>query len=230
MEPQRRMFRRIIGAIVPILLGLWLISAGSAFTECTEPGKARWLIKTSMPEGAPLKPAKPVPLPDLLPLNNPPGVEKNDGRYQTTRIPPFANSLNVKEGDLLSTVGWLHLVAKEENDCDYHIQISNSPTDGNNCIIVEIPKDDEKFIASPEIRKLCGTAREFIRNRLLRGKEPTTGANVMQHPTYVRVTGQLFYDDAHIGDAPRGKKKMHAATLWELHPVIEIKFAPRPRP
>jgi hypothetical protein len=41
----------------------------------------------------------------------------------------------------------------------------------------------------------------------------------------VTVTGALFYDDAHVGDQPRGKKGMKASTLWELHPVTAIGFA-----
>jgi hypothetical protein len=32
-----------------------------------------------------------------------------------------------------------------------------------------------------------------------------------------------------VGDQPRGKKGMKAATLWELHPVTAIAFAPQPK-
>jgi len=38
----------------------------------------------------------------------------------------------------------------------------------------------------------------------------------------------MFYDDAHVGDQPRGKKGMKAATLWEMHPVTAIAFASKP--
>jgi hypothetical protein len=38
------------------------------------------------------------------------------------------------------------------------------------------------------------------------------------------IAGALFFDDAHVGDAPRGKKGMHAATLREVHPVIGVRF------
>jgi hypothetical protein len=51
---------------------------------------------------------------------------------------------------------------------------------------------------------------------------------VLQHPVYVTVTGILFYDDSHVGDPPRGKMGMKAATLWELHPVTAMVFAPKP--
>jgi hypothetical protein len=47
----------------------------------------------------------------------------------------------------------------------------------------------------------------------------------MQHPPFVAVTGQLFYDDAHVGTAPRGKKGCKAESLWEIHPITAIGFA-----
>lgn len=50
----------------------------------------------------------------------------------------------------------------------------------------------------------------------------------MMHPVFVRITGKLFYDDAHVGMAPRDKKGMKAATPWDLHPVTAISFAPTP--
>ena len=68
----------------------------------------------------------------------------------------------------------------------------------------------------------------MIKTKMLAGKDPSVSGSVMQHPVYVTVTGILFYDDSHVGDAPRGKKGMKAATLWELHPVTAIAFAPKP--
>ena len=50
----------------------------------------------------------------------------------------------------------------------------------------------------------------------------------MTHPVYVTMTGQLFYDDAYVGEPPRGKKNMKASTLWELNPVTGLAFAPLP--
>ena len=49
-------------------------------------------------------------------------------QFQAARIPKFDNPLGVAEGDILSTVGWLHLVAAEA-DGDYHIQISPTHND-----------------------------------------------------------------------------------------------------
>jgi hypothetical protein len=198
-------------------------SYGLASQHEIKPGVERWPIKTSVPAGADLSLGKSVSYADLAKLDDPPGVQKNDHRYQSARIPMFTNALGVKEGDILTTTGWLHLVAGE-SDGDYHIQISDQQDSQASCVVVEVPKDDPAFVASALVREHAKTVREFIRSKLLKGQEPSPRGSVMQHPPFVEVTGQPFYDDAHVGDPPRGKKGCKAATLWELHPVTEISF------
>jgi hypothetical protein len=192
-----------------------------------KPGVERWPIKTSTLDGG--TSGKPAMLADLLGLENATDVKKNDQRFKEARIPGEQASIG-KEGDLVTTTGWLHLVALED-DGDYHIQISDSQTDGNNCLIIETPKDDSEFVKDDaKLIEHAAAVRLFIRKNLLHDatKEPSGTGNKMAHPPFVRVTGALFYDDAHVGDQPRGKKGMKAATLWELHPVVSIAFAPKP--
>ncbi len=228
MHQQFRFTEGIV--IVAVLSAIMLVWVCSALAKEPEPGKARWPIKTSLPEGADVNKSKDVPLLRLLILEDPPGIKHNDQRYQAARIPEFTNSLDLKEGDIISTAGWLHLVAMED-DGDYHIQISSSQTDGNNCLIVEVPKDDDKFVRSPQVRQFAGSVREFIRNQILKGKEPSEGEfKVMTPAVHVKITGQLFYDDAHVGDPPRGKHNMKAKTLWEIHPITKIELATPAKP
>jgi hypothetical protein len=71
-------------------------------------------------------------------------------------------------------------------------------------------------------------------DNLLAKTSPRMGSvHVMAHPVYVTVTGALFYDDAHEympdGSTGRGKKGLESKTLWELHPVTSIAFAPVPK-
>ena len=199
-------------------------SAGLASQHEIKPGKARWLIKTSLSANADVKHAKAIEYGDLAKLDDPPGVTKNDARYQRERVPEFPNNVGVKEGDILTMRGWLHLVALE-TDGDYHIQISDQQDSQESCIVVEVPKADPEFVESAIVREYAKTVLEFIRSKLLKGQEPSRRGSMMQRPPFVQVTGQLFYDDAHVGDPPRGKKGCQAATLWELHPVTDLKFA-----
>jgi hypothetical protein len=208
----------------PFLFTVVLTAAScAAYAQGTE----RWSVKTSVPDGTNFSKAAPAALADLLALPNAPGVTHNDNRYQSARIPAQAGD-QFPEGKLITTTGWLHLVAGE-TDGDYHIQISGSATSGDQCLIVEVPNPDPKFTGSADLQPKLAAVRDLIKTKMLAGKDPSVSGSVMQHPVYVTVSGILFYDDSHVGDQPRGKKGMKAATLWELHPVTAIAFAPPPK-
>lgn len=203
-------------------------SSGAALS-CLQPGTERWPVKTSLPVGAQ---TKTMTLADALNLPKLPNVAKDDPRYQSTRImvPP------VTEDTLVTISGWLYLVGFESDDCDFHIQISpqprtstNPPTKDDNCIIVEVPSGQYATAIASQVEGV----RQWVIDNLLGKTAPTIGSvHVMTHPVYVTVTGALFYDDAHEylanGGTGRGKKGMESNTLWELHPVTSIAFAPAP--
>ena len=105
-----------------------VLVVSAAGQQATKHGVERWSIKTSVPAGKTAK-AKAVDLADMLALAEVKGVTKDDKRYQSARIPADAGE-KFPEGTLISTTGWLHLVAGE-TDGDYHIQISNSATSGD---------------------------------------------------------------------------------------------------
>jgi hypothetical protein len=216
---------------------LTLLSAGLLYAECHSPGKDRWPIKTSVVASPNYAKTKTVTLADLSKLGNPPGAKNKDARYQSARIPAFQNSLGVKEGDFLTVRGYLYLVATEDNDCDYHIQLTDQPrtttdkpTPSDLCVIVEVARPDS--FQDPELQKRAQAVRDRIKTKLLVNQEPVPTGNVMQHAVYVQVTGQLFFDDAHLNNdgtpQPRGKRDMKSNTLWELHPVLAFQFATAP--
>jgi len=108
-----------------------------------------------------------------------------------------------------------------------HIQVSPTHDDdqGTDFLIVEVPTPETEFVADTSLDAPLEAARSLIRERMLQGREPSTRGSVLTHPACVEVAGQLFYDDAHVGDQLRGKTGMKAATLWELHPVTHIAFS-----
>ena len=217
------------------LITLLSLAPQTTAQTCSGPGKERWPVKTSLAAPVTASQAKAIKLSDLLALELPPGVKHNDARYADARIPSFPNSLGENEGDLITTTGWLYLVALESNDCDYHIQISpesrtttNQPTPADNCIIVEAPRQD--FVNDPDLKQRVTTIRSYIQAKIMHGTtEPANAGSVMIHAVCVQVTGALFYDDAHVGkNGPelRGKRGMSSKTLWELHPLTSFQIVP----
>jgi hypothetical protein len=215
------------------LAGSWLTLAIPAFgaaLPCIKPGTERWPVKTSLPAGAT---TKKMTLADALKLPRLTDVAKDDKRYKTARI----TDQLVKEDSLVTISGWLYLVAFESDDCDFHIQISpqprtsaDPPTKDDDCIIVEVPSGEFATSIADQVE----TVRQWVIDNLLAGVAPRMGSiHVMQHPVFVTVTGTLFYDDAHSflpdGSTGRGKRGMESKTLWELHPLTAINFAPKPK-
>jgi hypothetical protein len=170
-----------------------------------------------------------VAINDLLALPNP--IDKTNAQLDTTRIPNPVGPHALKEGEMITTTAWLHLVALEDDskthrDGDYHIQIRNSAEWADSCLVIEVPFPD--FVSDPQLAHECGAVRQFIKEKLLNGKEPGTKGNKLNHAVYVTVKGQLFFDAPHLKGNPRGKRNMKSYTPWELHPVVSIKFAATP--
>src|SRR5580765_7502741 len=162
----------------------------SVVAQAVNPGVDRWLIKTSL---EPHPKHKTVTLPALLTLDNP--IDHTKKEYETTRIPASGED-SLKEGDVITTTGWIELVAlendsKKHRDGDYHIQIRNSKEWGDTCLVVEIPYP--AFIDDAALRDSCVKARNFVKARLLNGHEPSKKGTALKHPAYVRITGQLFF-------------------------------------
>jgi hypothetical protein len=221
-------------AILSVLLFLQLSPAAQ---KPVSPGKERWPIKTSLPAGADLnKPGVLIPLSDFLMLPNPPGVKTNEARYQAAHIPK-AEGAKFSEGQIVRTKGYIRLVAGEP-DGDYHIQVSETPDTFDNCLVVEVPKDDPEFVAnSPEVLAAAKIVRDFVKTRMLAGGDPTGRVLIMIHPPFVEVTGQLFFDDAHVAQTEKGiyrgksihKRQLPSKTVWEIHPVTKMEFSRVPR-
>ncbi len=217
---------------VACLAGAWLTLAIPGMGQslpCAKPGTERWPVKTSLPAGAP---TKTMTLEEALSLPRLTNVAKNDSRYQSKRI----TDQPVKEDTLVTVSGWLYLVGFEADDCDFHIQISpqprtsaDPPTKDDNSMIVEVPSGQYATGIADQVEGV----RQWVIDNLLQKNPPKIGSvHVMQHPVYVTVTGALFYDDAHVymanGGTGRGKKGLESKTLWELHPVTSLAFAPKP--
>jgi len=206
------------------------VTVNAAPLPCLNPGTERWPVKITLPTDAK---NQTMTLADALALQRLTDVKKNDPRYQDVRI----TDQPVKENTLVTISGWLYVVAFEADDCDFHIQISpqprtstNPPSKDDNCMIVEVPSGEYATTISSQVEGV----RQWVIDNLLGKTLPKIGSvHVMNHPVYVTVTGALFYDDAHVymadGGTGRGKKGMESKTLWELHPVTSMAFAPPPQ-
>ena len=185
--------------------------------------KSRWAIKTSVVSSKLSHPKKIDydTLASMADLNLSAADKK---AHLKTLLPNDMSGFH--EGDIVRVSGYLQVVGRE-NDGDFHLQLTSKKTGSTECIVVEIPNPEKDFVADADLRTIVAAPRDFIVTRTLKNKQPSTSGSKMIHPPYVTVTGQLFYDGFHQGEK-RGTHNMSASSLWELHPVTKIAFAPVP--
>jgi hypothetical protein len=188
--------------------------------------ETRVAVKTSLPAGTDPANAKSLTFAEFVSVPEPPGVTKNDPRYDKERIPAFSNSLGVKEGDVVKVKGYLHIVTLM-GDGDYNIRLSATPDSADNYITSEIPDDDD--VADKKLRPMVIAAREFIKSHMLQGKDPSRQGTNVTGPSYIELTGQLYFSDNHVGDAAAPDKQgLHRASSWQIHPGLAITLATEP--
>jgi hypothetical protein len=192
--------------------------------------ETRVSVKTGLPPGGDPNQALSLTFAEFASIPDPPGVTKNDPRYDNVRIPAFDNPLGVKEGDVVKVRGYLQVVTLM-GDGDYNFHFTATAASQDRYAVVEIPDDDD--ISDRKLRPLVENARDALKKQALSGKDPArTPGSAMATPIYIEITGQLFYSDNHVGDQPAPDRQgFYRATNWQIHPGLMISFpAPPPTP
>jgi len=205
--------------IQPMLL--FLCTAFTAFAQASPacvPGtpvaiQSRTKLKHRQPPAAPSPAATTVA--EMLTWSTPANIKSSKVRSSNTPIDPRENQALTVEGDL-----WR--VEMEDNDCDFHLELTapgGGPKDDR--VIVEVPQDAEFAAQRQSILKALADAGEPF-------PEPE-----MKKSIRIRVTGFAFYDAFHwmATNPQRGKEHgtKFVGTIWELHPVWDVQF-PAPAP
>ena len=109
------------------------------------------------------------------------------------------------------TAAFMQEVSINGEDCDIHLEISQTASKTDRRVIVETPVDSE----------FC-SARKNIQTQLAQHGvklDPTHGGEILPQGLLADVVGMGFLDFDHtaVGLPPRGSAQV--GTLWELHPA-----------
>ncbi|HUK29891.1 MAG TPA: hypothetical protein VLV89_02185 [Candidatus Acidoferrum sp.] len=189
--------------------------------------ETRVSVKTGLPPGADPNQPRVLTFAEFASIPEPPGVTKNDPRYEKQRIPAFPNPLGVKEGDVVKVRGYLQVVTLM-GDGDYNFHFTATASSPDRYAVVEIPDDDD--VADKKLRPLVESARDALKRQALSGKDPArTPGSTISPALYVEITGQLFFSDNHVGDQPNPDRQgFYRATNWQIHPGLMISFPAPP--
>jgi hypothetical protein len=114
-------------------------------------------------------------------------------------------------------------------DGDYNLRFTASANSPDNYIVSEIPDDDD--LADKKLRPLVIAARNALKSQALEGKDPSRQGTKPASPPYFEITGQLYFSDNHVGDAPAPDRQgLHRASNWQIHPGLFVNFSAKPNP
>ncbi len=212
-------------AAAVVVASLFVMPAGAQAT-CTAVGSERWTVKTMAPidSGQP----RAFTAAEFAALPAPPHILERGEKLRDTRYPDPVSS-GVREGALVSVIGWVQLIKTSPDDCDYHIQITPTMDGATGTVIVEVPDGDAEHVADPALRRELAAERTLIRQQLNLKSEPSKRGNVIAGRAYMAFTGALFFDGPHYPHCDARGEKAKAVTCWEVHPVVGSRFVPRPQ-
>ena len=116
-----------------------------------------------------------VDLATVLAIKPPPGAKGHSREMDHARYPAAASAPGLVEGDIISTTGWIHLIAAEA-DGDYHIQIAGTDKSMARCFIVEAPRPAKKFVKDDRVLQATASVRQALLDKALGGNELKYGA------------------------------------------------------
>lgn len=171
--------------------------------------------------------SKSVKITDLVQL---PLMDKMyDCKISNPKYYPYASKYGLKHGDMITTQGYLQVVATEDSGKvseSYLLQLTVNTTKGDTCFMVRIPAEQ---LAKFGGKESLDNSKKFVRE-LVKGRIPCTGGNIIRKPVYVSVTGQLSYVGSRAANmrkemvAAQGKRDMNSYTPWEIN-ASNVAFA-----
>lgn len=174
--------------------------------------QSRWKMKHRPPSQAtPIT----VKVKDVLEWRNP---DKIYLRQRRTSNSPIA----AREEQVFSLTGYVQIIKFEDNDCDFHLEISQTPDSEGDRVIVEVPNDAENLVVWNEVVAFC---KDRHKGKYLK---PGKAFSFRSAPK-IHVVGYAFYDARHwTKDQPkRGSNHGSRAvgTCWEIHPCFSFSGA-----
>jgi hypothetical protein len=189
--------------------GLFASRSSTPPQRCDQP-HYRWDVKIDTSLAG--RPAVHTTITDILTRWTPPALGPGDAC-----APRAGHELN-----RYVVRGWIRRIEKKKDDGDWHIELTvAATTPAESCIVVEIPLGG--------LGAVYRRARTQL-NALLAERHLDKDGD-LDTPLEVRIAGAAFYDGQHRRttsrhdrtDGGHGHCNTSLRSLWEIHPVYDIK-------
>jgi hypothetical protein len=144
-----------------------------------------------------------------------PALRQHVAKWPKTRLPEETRNVQIRSCWIVSAKH----EAGADGDRDFHVVISNSPTNFKEVMNAEVsalPKP--KNADSAQLRNLRAAFLGLATN------PPGSAFAHLNPPKHVLIEGSLYFDGDHNagGDSDPGPARAKPKSVWEIHPVTRI--------
>jgi hypothetical protein len=137
--------------------------------------------------------------------------------------PPGPPGSDLQAGDVVVVTGWIHRISRAP-DGAYRLHLSASRNTEAKALMALVPPTVQAP-NSPTVQAQVQEVRAFIKQQLMRQKEPSPRGSVMQRPIFVQLTGEVVSSRPSSGTPAQKKRAQEATAHWEIRRVLDIQFA-----
>ena len=137
-------------------------------------------------------------------------------KSEKDQIKADPNKAILRENEIVSITGYAWIIKLSSDDCDIHLELSETNDRAASRVIAEIPNTKEycnlhaKILSDLVNKYHLHKKKEYHFDKTDNGGEPIK----------INVTGFLFWDSGHPTNKSHGSDKV--GSVWELHPVFKL--------
>jgi hypothetical protein len=128
------------------------------------------------------------------------------------------SKLLLEENKIVSVTGYAWIIKLSSEDCDIHIELSETNDKNAERVIAEIPNTSDYCTLHSEVLNDLQNKFHLHKKKEYHFDKTDNGGE----PIKLTVTGYLFWDSGHPTNKSHGSDKV--GSVWEVHPVFHLKW------
>lgn len=128
------------------------------------------------------------------------------------------NKAIIKENEIVSITGYAWVIKLSAEDCDIHIELSETNDRAASRVIAEVPNTKEYCNLHAKILSDLVTKYHLHKKKEYHFDKTDNGGE----PIKINLTGYLFWDSGHPTNKNHGSDKV--GSVWEVHPVFKLNW------
>lgn len=199
--------------IIPAVLLLFVISSSKTIDVC-----GCNYLGTATHKRIKVKDRSPANPSGAIPLRVSDILSMKATKTETATIKKDENNPVVREKQIVTVSGYAWIIKESDDDCDVHIEMSETNSKTTKRIIAEIPNTNPYCTFRSSVLGALVTKFHLPAKKAYHFDNGDNGGKAIK----ITVTGYLFWDSGHPTGNNHGS--VHVGSVWEVHPISKLRW------